>query len=183
MLKPLPVVVPYATKLAEMMDKNRVEMRRAFPHLMSMIQASALLHQYQRDVNGDGSLNAAPDDYQLAHHLLQSPLGRTVGRRLPDPVRRFYDRLADWAREGRQFTTTEAAKHDCGHGCERSVRSWLGLLADAGLVDQIEAAKGRKPAIWKLGSETPDAMQSNCGGLPAVEALFPSMSCRHAANA
>ena len=48
MLKGAAVVVPFAERLAEMLDDSRVEIRRAFPHLVSTIQASALLHQKQR---------------------------------------------------------------------------------------------------------------------------------------
>ena len=48
LLHPLPVVVPYAERLAELLDCQRVELRRAFPQILSMIQAVTLLHQYQR---------------------------------------------------------------------------------------------------------------------------------------
>ena len=48
MIQQRPVVIPFAEQIAERFDVERVEARRAFPHLMSMIQASALLHQYQR---------------------------------------------------------------------------------------------------------------------------------------
>jgi hypothetical protein len=48
LLQPLRVVVPYAERLAELLDCRRVDLRRAFPQILSMIQAVTLLHQYQR---------------------------------------------------------------------------------------------------------------------------------------
>jgi hypothetical protein len=37
LLQPLRVVVPYADRLAELLDCRRVELRRAFPQILSMI--------------------------------------------------------------------------------------------------------------------------------------------------
>src|SRR5262249_28900918 len=48
MLEQLPVVIPFAGRLGELFESGRVEARRAFPHLMGMVQAAALLHQRQR---------------------------------------------------------------------------------------------------------------------------------------
>ena len=39
MLKHIPVVIPYADRLGELFASDRVEARRAFPQLMSMVQA------------------------------------------------------------------------------------------------------------------------------------------------
>src|SRR5207244_3938479 len=48
MLKPYTVVIPFAPMLAEKFPVNRVEARRAMPHLLSCIKAVALLRQYQK---------------------------------------------------------------------------------------------------------------------------------------
>ena len=50
MLQPYSVVVPFADRLGVLIVHDKVEARRAFPQLMSMVQASALLHQRQRQL-------------------------------------------------------------------------------------------------------------------------------------
>jgi hypothetical protein len=48
-----------------------------------MIQASALLHQKQRDKDDHGQLLANADDYALARRLLAEPLARQLQGKLP----------------------------------------------------------------------------------------------------
>ena len=86
MLQPHVVLVPYAEQLAGAMGSYRVEARRAYPQVVSMIQASALLHQRQRQIDSDGRLLAAADDYQLARHLLGLPMARQLGGRISEPA-------------------------------------------------------------------------------------------------
>ena len=47
------IVIPFAERLADLFEAftERVEYRRAFPMLLSLIQASALLHQRQRQTD------------------------------------------------------------------------------------------------------------------------------------
>ena len=168
-LEGLPVVVPYADRLAELIDSNRVELRRAFPHLVSMIQATALLHQRQRGRDADGRLVAVADDYQVARRLLARPMARLLGGGISDPAQRFYDRLHRWARE--TFTTTEAASQERGRVGDRAVRGWLSELRDAGILEVVEPSKGPKPAKWRLTGESPESRA--CPALPTVEQLFP----------
>jgi len=89
------VVVPFAERLAEVLEvfADRVECRRAYPTLLSVVQASALLHQRQRKTDQDGRLIAEPADYGIAARLLSGPLARTIGESLSDPARRFLDRV------------------------------------------------------------------------------------------
>jgi hypothetical protein len=158
MLQQRPVYVPFAERVGEMFPDERVEARRAFPHLMSMIQASALLHQYQRPLDGDGRIVAHPDDYQLARHLCGGPLARLLGGRISDAAIRFHDRLTGWANE---FTTTEAAKQD--RKAQQTVRDWLKELAEAGAVAQVESSKGSRPATWKVTGIDRHELASDCG--------------------
>ncbi len=176
MLKSLPVVIPYAARLGELFNSNRVEMRRAFPQTMSLIQASALLHQRQRQLDSDGCLLALPDDYQVARRLLTKPLARLLGGALSDAARRFYDRLAAWATDvftaTDVFMATDAAGHKVEHGSRRAIYGWLSELQDAGLVEVIEPGRGNKPAKWRLSGKLPDDMEQEQSGLPAVEKVF-----------
>ena len=139
-LRPYTVVVPYAERLAGMLADDRVETRRAFPHLISTVQASALLHQRQRQIDEDGRLIATADDYQLARHLLAKPLGRLLGERLSDPARRFLERLQDWYGLDDIFTAREATRQE--KASKSSVYGWIGELHDGGFLQQAEAGEG-----------------------------------------
>src|SRR3990172_8728389 len=62
LVQPFGIVIPYSYRLGELIEAKRVEVRRAFPHVMSLVQASALLHQRQREQDDQGRLIAEPDD-------------------------------------------------------------------------------------------------------------------------
>ncbi len=179
MLERRPVVIPFAGRLGELFDSEKVEVRRAFAQLMSMIQASALLHQRQRQIDSDGRLVASGDDYQLARHMLARPFARLLGGGLSDPARRYFERLVAWASDD-AFTTTDAKGHESAS--RRALTGWLSELADAGLVDQLEPHKGSKPAQWKLTGARPGDAASECRALPSVEDVFPDGDFRHSDN-
>ncbi|HMF14025.1 MAG TPA: hypothetical protein VKE94_17030, partial [Gemmataceae bacterium] len=158
------VVIPYAPKLADLLPANRVEIRRAFSQLLSLIQASGLLHQYQRERDDNGRLVAGPDDYKLARHLLREPMRRLVGSGPSDPARRFHKRLVGWFGWG-SFTTKEAKLKE--EASRASVYEWLGELSGAGAVELLEAGRGRMPARWEMRELGHDAEV-----LPSAAQLF-----------
>ncbi|MEN6452084.1 MAG: hypothetical protein ABFC96_16460 [Thermoguttaceae bacterium] len=163
-LQPFVVLVPYAERLADAMGSNRVEARRAYPQVVSMIQASALLHQRGRQVDSDGRLLAAADDYQLARHLLELPMARQLGGRISDPAMRFLERLKEWFGTAEIFTTPDAKRKESRS--KSSVYGWLAELHDAGMVDKVESQRGNRAAQWRLSSGAPDP---EAAVLPSVE--------------
>jgi hypothetical protein len=171
MLESLPVVIPYANRVGELFIADRVEARRLFPQLMSMIASVALLHQRQREKNADGCLIATADDYNLAYGLLAGPMGRVLGGGVSEAARRFYDRLGGWWPAPNSFTTSEAKKNESSS--RSSVYGWLRDLADAGYVEQVAESRGRSAATWRLATTMPG--ETNPAGLPAPEAIFPGM--------
>ena len=146
LLEPHEVIVPFASRVAEHFPDDRVEARRAFPHLLSLIQASALLHQYQRERDIAGRIIADCNDYHLCRHLMLGPLSRQLGGGLSDPARRF-QRLRPNA-INQTFSTTTIRTFDRSN--ERSIRGWLTELKDAGLAVMLETQRGRIPATWQL---------------------------------
>jgi len=168
MLQPYTVLVPFAQRLGEAIDHHRVKTRRAFPQLISMIQASALLHQGQRQVDGDGRLLADADDYQLARRLLALPMARQLGGPISEPAARFLQRLRGWFTPGDTFATSDAKRKETGS--QSSVYGWLGELRGAGLVEQVEAQRGNKAARWRLSGDAPDP--DAAAVLPPVEKVF-----------
>lgn len=159
------VRVPFADRLAELFDCRRVEARRAFPQLLGLVQASALLHFRQRQTL-DGALVAEPVDYQIVRRLAARPLSRSAEGGVSDAARRFFDRLRGWA--AGEFTSKEAV--DRGAAGKSSVYGWLSELYAAGVLEQTEVPRGRSPARWRLTGQTPD---SGDALLPSVENVFP----------
>ena len=168
MLVPHDVVIPFAERLGELFQSQKTEARRAFPHLLHMMQASALLHQRQRKIDADGRLVAEPDDYAIARRLLTKPFGRQLGGGISDGAMRLMERLR--TRTAGNFTTTEAAKQEAQENSDRAVRGWLIELHEAGGLELVEPSKGPKPAVWRLlDAELGDGGVSI---LPTVETLF-----------
>jgi hypothetical protein len=154
------VVIPFAEAIGDQFDCGRIEARRAFPHLMSMIQTSALLHQFQREIDDGGRIVADSFDYELARQLCRGPLARLLGGTISGAALRFYDRLTEWANF--DFSTTEACRRD--RKSSQNVRGWLRELADAGAVEQHEEARGSRPATWKLtGMDRAELAAGDCG--------------------
>ena len=171
------IVIPFAERLADLLEvfADRVECRRAYPMVLSIVQASALLHQRQRKTDQDGRLIAEPADYAVAARLLSGPLSRTIGESLSDPARRFLDRLLAEADDTidplpAPFTAKDVRRRlKTGRS---TVAGFLSELEDKGFLDPTEAApigRGRPPKAWKpTGRDGEDV-----DVLPPVEKLFP----------
>lgn len=180
LLERQPIVIPFAERLAELLEvfADRVECRRAYPMLLALVQASALLHQRQRKADQDGRLIAEPFDYGLAVRLLSGPLARTIGESLSDPARRFLDRLlgeVDCPVDPLPvpFTAKDVRRR---LSVQRSTAAgFLSELEDKGFLDPAEIAaggRGRPPKAWKPTGLDGDDVDV----LPPVEKLFPERS-------
>jgi hypothetical protein len=176
MLEGLPVAIPFAGRLGELFTSDRVEARRGFAQVLSMIQAVALLYQRQRQKDADGQLLAGPDDYHLARRLLAKPLARLLRNRVSDPARRFADRLAGWVT--REFTSSEAKGRETN--CKSAVYGWLGELHEAGILEMVEPSRGPTPARWKLTGSVP--ADEGGSGFPTLEEVFPEVDWTHGHN-
>lgn len=82
------VVIPFAHALADAVPADAVRMRRDFPQLLSVIQAIALLYQWQRPRDPQGRIVATLEDYAQARWLLEEVFGATVS----EGVTRLYRR-------------------------------------------------------------------------------------------
>ena len=118
MLPRADVRVPFAERIADRFDCARVEVRRAFPQLLALIQASAILHFRQRHVDDSGSLIASITDYQIARRRIAKPFAQSLGGGLSDAA------MKGWP-EG-EFTSRDAAKRAPAQ--RSSVYAWLGEL-------------------------------------------------------
>jgi hypothetical protein len=152
MLKGEPIAVPYAGQLMEKFPKMRVEARRAFPMVLRMLEASALLHRATRSRDGNGAILAAADDYQLVRRLLAAPMGRLIGTGITPAAMRFLNRLRTWGVSS--FTVEQARKRE--EASKSSVKNWLGELREASLIEVIESGRGPKGNIYGLTGTTTD---------------------------
>ncbi|MAT13858.1 MAG: hypothetical protein CMJ46_01145 [Planctomyces sp.] len=174
LLAPYEISIPFASQLTEMIPSDRVEMRRAFPQLLGMIQASCLLHQKQRSIDESGRLQATQEDYQIARTLLQEPMTRSFGRGYSEGAVRCYERLqVSFGFE--EFTTLEASRKD--KFSRRAVTGWLKELETAGMVNQVEVGRGRTPSKWQLVRQELEADE-----LFAENSILPSVSAVFGAN-
>jgi hypothetical protein len=150
-------VIPFAERLVDLLETfaDRVECRRAYPMVLSIIEASALLHQRQRRTDQDGRLIAEPADYGVAARLLSGPLARTIGESLSDPARRFLDRVLGEVDDPIDpmpvpFTAKDVRRRL--KTARSTVGGFLSELEDKGFLDPAEAAaggRGRPPRAWK----------------------------------
>ena len=125
LLRPLKVVNPYAEQLTFLSDKTRT--RRDHMKYLTLIQAVALLHQYQREVKRvehRGSfieyIRVQPSDIRLANRLSHEILGRTLDE-MPPQTRKLLILLRD-------MVEAMASVQNC-QPCEvrftrRDIRAW-----------------------------------------------------------
>lgn len=162
------VVIPFAGRLAELFPSERTDARRAFGHLLSMIEAVALLHQYQRtEEPADGAVIAATAaDFEIARGLVAEPFARSMGNGLSNAARRFGERLK--AKFGRApFDTREITKTEKVIGDVQTIRQYVRELAEAGFLEQLVPPQGPKPALYQFAADLPD--EATAAGLPTVE--------------
>jgi hypothetical protein len=119
LLRPLKVVNPYAERLTFLTDKTR--MRRDHEKYLALIDAIALLHQFQREVKREQYHGAVIEyvevsvaDIALANRLAHAVLGSTLDE-LPPQTRRLLGLLTTWLR-------TEAAQQGCTPSALRFTR-------------------------------------------------------------
>jgi DNA primase catalytic core len=102
LLRPLAVVNPYAERLTFLSDKTR--MRRDHEKYLALIDAIALLHQYQREVRRETVHGAVIEyvevalaDIALANALAHAVLGRTLDE-LPPQTRKLLHLVSELVR-------------------------------------------------------------------------------------
>ncbi|NDL23556.1 DNA primase, partial [Photorhabdus laumondii subsp. laumondii] len=107
LLRPLKVVNPYAHQLTFLSDKTR--MRRDHMKYLTLIQAIALLHQYQREVKKTTHrgqvieyIEVTQDDIALANRLAHEVLGRTLDE-MPPQTRKLLLRIQEMVNEQAQI--------------------------------------------------------------------------------
>lgn len=170
LLDPVTVIVPFAYRLAKSIPDRHPNARRAFPHVLEMVRAVALLHQRQRQRTDDDSIEAAVADFVVARRLLIGPLARLLGGAVTPAVANFGKRLEE--RHGdKPFSSTGALSRDPILNSKGKVNEYLRALADVGAAEQVEKSAGGKPAVWKLTGPVPEGGAAWLPTVPEVQEI------------
>ena len=81
------VFIPYAHRLAEMIPKVAVRMRRDFSALLRLIEAHAVLHRESRERDAEGRIIAMVEDYAVVRQLVADLIGEGVEATVSATVR------------------------------------------------------------------------------------------------
>lgn len=165
-LQALPVTIPFAAELLEKLPAKKVEARRVAGQVLSMIEASCLLHQAERQQDSQGRLIATLVDYGIAARVLKGPVDDALGAGAGAMA--MLKKLAEKFGQ-REFTSHDAQQAD-KEVSERSVSGWLKSLWQADLIDQVNPSKGRNPATWKLTGKSAEGILPLLVGKPAMPA-------------
>lgn len=101
------VVIPFARELVEVIPCRRPESRRAFGHLLALIKAVALLHQYQRETDGYGRIVAEAIDYNFVREYLSEAIGRGLGVVLSAGAESLLEVIEEHYRVGDKFIVND----------------------------------------------------------------------------
>ena len=128
LLRPLAVVNNYADQLNFLDDQTR--RRRDHTKYLTLIEAVALLHQYQRPVhtmNADGGaiqyIEVTPRDIAIANTLAEAVLGRSIDE-LPPQTRRLLRELYEWAQRECEAKKIEQAEYRFSRRTLREALGW-----------------------------------------------------------
>ncbi|MGD0572294.1 MAG: hypothetical protein ABSB11_04670 [Sedimentisphaerales bacterium] len=147
LLKAKDVVIPFAQELTDAIPCRRPESRRAFGHLLNLIRATALLHQYQRKTDGAGRIIATVDDYDVIRKYLSEPIGRGMGVVLTSGADSLLEAIKEHYDINERFTAADL-KEKTGMG--RVVYDRIKELRHHGYLKLAEAGAGNVAAKYEL---------------------------------
>ena len=171
LLEPCEVLIPFADRLEVCLPADRTEVRRAFGHLLGLIRAVGLLHQYQRNRDDAGRLIATVDDYDVVRRHLTEPIARGLGVCLTAGA----DRLREVIEEGYEYNDRFTA-HDLQEktGLGKVVYDRLKELRSHGIIEVAEPGSGNVPAKYKRGQFSKGLVDLELPDLKNVCSLTPT---------
>lgn len=148
------IVIPYAEALAKLTNPKAVRSRRDFGAVLSLVKASALLHQTHRQVDGTGWIEAAPEDYAVVYGLLADILDESVEATVSPRIRATVEMVRDTIGAGQESVSISELSTKLGLHKSTVTRRVRDACADGYLRNQ-EDRRGR-PARLILGDPLPD---------------------------
>lgn len=166
LLKPYGVMIPFAEQLTTCLPAHKPESRRAFGHLLTLIKAVTLLHQYQREKTDDGAIIATLADYEVVRQYLTTPIARGLGVELTAGTAGLLETIESEYDLDDPFTANDLREKT---GLGKIVYDRMKELRKHGYIQISEAGAGniaakycRSPYPTEVtGLELPD-LKSNC---------------------
>ncbi|HTF32151.1 MAG TPA: hypothetical protein VK714_00455 [Myxococcota bacterium] len=93
------VAVPYASALAKLVPPSALRLRRDLRVVLTLVQASALLHQTTRSRDSEGRIFASLDDYATVRSLVADLIADGIESSVPASVRETVEAVRDLLRD------------------------------------------------------------------------------------
>jgi hypothetical protein len=137
------IKIPYATKLVDYFPTDNVRVQRDFKRFLSLIEASCLLHQYQREQDGD-YLIAGIEDYRVAYEIGSVVLSQSI-KGISPTSEKLLETINNLATEDKINAAWFERKNIESHleWDKRSVNRHLKKLADKEYLDIESNIKGQ----------------------------------------
>lgn len=144
-LKRVNVKVPFADKLVEVLSTKNIIIRTHFDRFIDYIKFSASIHQYQRNIDSDGYVEANEIDYEIGRKALIKTTSNVFSVPLTKIQTKILDILRDLTRTSYSVTDLEQYVSFCS---DRTLRTELDKLTNLGFLEKDkEDREGSKKAV------------------------------------
>ena len=149
LLQPVLVFIPYADKL--IFPSQKLRNRRDHERFLCLIEASAFLHQYQRErgqtEDGDDYVLANIDDYRLAHQLAHDVLAVTL-HELSRGAKELWEKVRAWvwaqaSEQARDFIFSRRDLRRVTEMEDHQLRNALQELVEMEYLEVVSGGNGR----------------------------------------
>jgi hypothetical protein len=152
-LNKFPVHIPFAKSISNNMDakiKKKLRIRRDYQKLLAVIEASAILHQYQRvrkEADGKQYIEADIADYYIAKTIIEKSFSKTL-LEIPEQTKRIIDLAISL---NSPFTIKDIAKKTKGN--RTTIDKWLKPALNEDYILIEDEGKGNTPTKYRLNPE------------------------------
>jgi len=151
------VKIPYAKKLAGSIPPVAVRLRRDFGALLNLIRAHALLHQVNRERDGDGRVIATTGDYGAVRELVADLISEGIEATVPATVRETVEKVAElYSKDSEAVRVAELSRELKLDKSATSRR--VGSATDRGYLKNLEERRGRAARLI-LGDRLPEDLE------------------------
>jgi len=167
------VTIPYAKALASSIPPVSVRMRRDFSTILSLIKASAILHQANRQRDKQGAIIAEMADYAIVRELVADLIAEGVQMTVSDDIRKTVQAVEQLSRAKPEGVTYESVANALGLDKSAGRRRVIKAIKD-GYIRNMQDRKGQ-PAQLVTGNPLPEdrdilpSAEVLCGGTVAQE--------------
>jgi hypothetical protein len=173
-----PVFIPFASKLAELTPDEPLRIRRDFQRILAVIEASALLHQYQRETkeyNGVKHIVAGLEDYFIAKLILEKPLGLTIQNNYPQTLEIVKEIKNIHKKTNEPVLIKDLMKKL--NKSKMSITRWLKPALENGWIENIgEGGKGKPLKLIPNNSEDDEITAEFLPSIESLLELYPDMA-------